>query len=556
MNEEPAVCDGSQASATAGLSPASERAEAALHPNAATDSLNRQHPRRKVPASNRLGYVREGREEQRMVFGRLSIGAGALAMVLAGAGPAGSGQQASQQNTTSQQTAQTAQKQSIPNAPSASIPNAPTPQTLQLNTITPPAPMAPEPPRSGEANPDAADVKDNGGVTPTNKLPSSAQAQQKSGQEPAPVIPEPGQAAQTAYTLGVVHVDFVQVPFTVKDSKNQFVPGLTWRDVRVYENGVRQQIQYWSPDPFPLSVAFVIDQSVTQDTMDKINTSLGALQGAFSPSDEVAVYTYNNGVKLQTTFTAAQGPRLGMALRNSKGEGREPLMGWGGPLSQTTTKNNMQVDPNTAPVRNQQSMNPQIPKEYHLLYDAMFTAAQALTRTDTKSFRRVLYVISDGKEYGSKVKEKELIRYLQTNKISVYATLVGNSAVPGMGFLDRIHLPLTMRDDALPRLAAATGGQCAPEWRPQGIENSFADITRTVRTLYTVGYYTHLNPLNNTFRHVEVRVMRPNLTVVAPDGYYPTPRDVHPAQPVASAEQPPPAENTPVEPAQTSAPKP
>ena len=242
-----------------------------------------------------------------MVFGRQSIGAGVLALALAGAGPAGGGQQTPQQNTT-----QTAQKQSMPNAPSASIPNAPTPQTLQLNTITPPAPMAPEPPRSGEANPDAADVKDNGGVTPTNKLPSSptAQAQQKSGQEQAPVIPEPGQAAQTAYTLGVVHVDFVQIPFTVKDSKNQFVPDLTWRDVRIFENGVRQHIQYWSPDPFPLSVAFVIDQSVTQDTMDKINTSLGALQGAFAPYDEVAVYTYNNGVTEQTTFTAAQSPRL------------------------------------------------------------------------------------------------------------------------------------------------------------------------------------------------------------------------------------------------------
>ena len=58
-----------------------------------------------------------------------------------------------------------------------------------------------------------------------------------------------------------------------------------------------------------------------------------------------------------------------------------------------------------------------------------------------------------------------------------------------MGFLDRIHLPLTMRDDVLPRYAAATGGQCDPEFRPRGIENSFADITKTVRTQYTVGYY-------------------------------------------------------------------
>jgi VWFA-related protein len=480
-----------------------------------------------------------------MVFGRQSIGAGVLAMALAGAGSADGGQQAPQQNPT-----QTAQQQSIPNAPSASIPNAPTPQGLpNLNTITPPAPMAPEPARSGEANPDAADAKDNGGVTPTDHLPSTSSAQpgqQTGAQEPGVIIPAAGKGAQEAYTLGV-RVDFVQIPFTVKDSKGHFVPDLTPRDVRIFENGLRQQMRFWTSDPYPLSVAFVIDQSVTQDTMDKINSSLSALQGAFAPYDEVAVYTYNNGVTLQTTFTAAQSNRLGVILERSKGQGRETLMGEFGPLSQTTTKNNQQVDPNTAPQRNQLSMIPTIPKEYHLLYDALFAAAQDLAKVDAKR-RRVLYVVSDGKEYGSKVKEKELIHYLQTNKISVYATLVGDSSIPGMGFLDRIHLPLTMRDDALPRIAAATGGQCDPEFRPRGIENSFADITKTVRTLYNVGYYTHESPLDGRFRHVEVRVMRPGLTVVAPDGYYPSPRNVHQAQPVAGADQTPPPDNQPAPP--------
>lgn len=489
-----------------------------------------------------------------MVFGRQSIGAGVLAMALAGTGSVGGGQQAPQQDTTQTAQKQTPQNQNIPNAPSASIPNAPSsipnapaPQTLNLNTITPPAPMAPEPPRSGEANPDAAD---NGGVTPTDHLPSSTTGQpgqQPSGQEPGVIIPPQGQGVNEAYTLGTVHVDFVQIAFTVKDSKNHFVPDLTPRDVRVYENGLRQQMRFWTSDPFPLSVAFVIDQSVTQDTMDKINASLSALQGAFAPYDEVAVYTYNNGVKEQTSFTAAQSNRLGVILERSKAQGREPLMGWGGPLSQTTIKNNQQVDPNTAPIRNQQTINPTLPKEFHPLYDALFTAAQSLAKVDIKR-RRVLYVISDGKEYGSKVKEKELIKYLQTNKISVYATLVGNSAVPGMGFLDRIHLPLTMRDDALPRIAAATGGQCDPEWRPRGIEDSFADITKTVRTLYTVGYYTHMSPLDGRFRHIEVRVMRPGLTVIAPDGYYPTPRNVHQAQPVAGTDQTTHPDNQPVPP--------
>lgn len=495
-----------------------------------------------------------------MVLGRQNIGAGVLAMVLAGAGSAGPAK-AAPQDGSQQSSNQTTQQQSLPSAPA---PNAPAPQTLpQLNTITPPAPMAPEPSRPAQTPDDAAKA-DNGGIVPTNQLPSTPVPQQKPGdQEAPPEIPAAGQGAKAAYTLATVHVDYVQVPFTVKDSKGNLVPNLSWRDVRVYENGMRQHMAYWTTDPFPLSVAFVIDQTVTQDTMDKINASLSALQGAFAAYDEVAVFTYNNGVKEQTTFTAAQSNRLGVILERSKAAGREPTMYMGGPLEQTTYKNNAPVDPNTQPPGRGMGSFQTVPKEFHPLFDAMFTAAQALTsRRDTllqqhhPPTRLVLYVISDGKEYGSKVKEKELVQYLQRNGISVYATLVGDSSLPGMGFLDRIHLPLTMRDDALPRIAGATGGQCDPEFRPRGIEQSFADITKTVRTQYTVGYYTHESPLDGRFRHVEVRVMRPDLQVIAEDGYYPTPRNVHPAMPVSGTDPIPHADNQPVTPPSTTTPKP
>jgi VWFA-related protein len=332
----------------------------------------------------------------------------------------------------------------------------------------------------------------------------------------------------------VTNTQFVEIPFTVKDSKGKQVYGLTWRDVRVYENGLRQQMKFFTTDPFPLSVALVIDQSVTQDTMQKINDSLSALQGAFSAYDEVSIFTYNNGVTRQTGFTAAQSARLGAILERSKAPGREPNMDMGGPMSQTTLKNNQQVDPNTTPVRGQLGITTTTPREYHTLNDAILAAARE-TATAGKGRRRIVYVISDGKEYGSKAKEKDVIKFLQTNKIELYATLVGDSAVPGLGFLDRIHLPLTMRDDELPRIAQASGGQCDPEFRLRGIENSFARITEEVRTQYTIGYYTHESPFNEKFRKIEVRVLRPGLTIISKDGYYPTASDSRPAPVTPSA---------------------
>ena len=89
-----------------------------------------------------------------------------------------------------------------------------------------------------------------------------------------------------------------------------------------------------------------------------------------------------------------------------------------------------------------------IPKEIHTLNDAILAAAKELS-TRPKGRRRIIYVISDGKEYGSKATYKEVVRYLQTNKIAVYGTLVGDSARWGEGFVSRIHLPFTMYDNIL-----------------------------------------------------------------------------------------------------------
>ena len=449
--------------------------------------------------------------------------AGALAALLAGSVQAGLSQQTSQP-----------------------IPDAPHPQATipALNRVNP-----------GESGAPPADVTPTGlpsippGQVVPPGTPPATLPETHPDDGPAPEVPPAGQGAK-AFTLPSVTVNFVEIPFTVKDSKGNLVPGITWRDVRVYENNVRQQIRLFTTDPFPLSVALVIDQSVTPDTMAKINNALDALQGAFSPYDEVAVFTYNNGPRMQTDFTAAQSPRLAAVLERSKASGREAIYyAPGEALQQNININNganAYIDPNTNQHHGtSMSTTTNVPRETHTLNDAIFEAAKATTHTG-KGRRRVVYVISDGKEYGSKVSYKEVVRYLQTNNIAVYATLVhGVPQIPGLGFLDRIHLPLQMRDNILPLYAAATGGQVDPELRTKGIATSFARLTEQVRTKYTIGYYTHQPFIDGKYRSVDVRVLRPNLTVIAKPGYYPAAQNIappHSAAAAAAARQPPAAD--------------
>jgi VWFA-related protein len=402
-------------------------------------------------------------------------------------------------------------------APQQGIPDAPRPQGLPVG------PIAPGIGTTRDSNGDTPSASQTDG--PGSTLPQTPAAQ-KTDEGPPPEVPAAGEGVK-AFTL-VVNTNFVEVPFTVKDNKGRLVPGLTWRDVRLFENGYRQQMSLFTVDPFPLSVALVIDQSMTYDNMTKVNNALGALQGAFTPYDEVAVFTYNNGPRLVTDFTAGPSARLTQALDRSKGTGREPLQVQGGPMAQTTTLNGYQFDPNTAPVRNNPGMELNAPKEPHTLNDAILAAATALSKTRSGR-RRLIYVISDGKEYGSTAKYRDVMRYLQTNKIAVYGTLVGDSSLPVVGFLDRVHIPLTMRDNLLHSYVVDTGGDYDSEFRQRGIETSFAKIAEEVRTQYTVGYYTHEPFIDGKYRSLEVTVLRPNLQVSAKKGYYPTASDVKPS---------------------------
>jgi VWFA-related protein len=337
---------------------------------------------------------------------------------------------------------------------------------------------------------------------------------------PNPDGPPQADVPKSDYKL-IVNTTAIVVPVTVLDKNHHQVAGLTYRDFRIYENGQRQHIDHFSVDPVPLSVAFVIDQSMPKDTMRKVNESLSAVQGAFTPEDEASVFTYGNGVTEQTTFTATQGDRLPAVLQRSQKEGTDMGSPGGGGLSiNGPTINGKTVDPNVNQgVMGGLEMN--MPREAHTLSDAILAAGKEL-QNRPKERRRVIYVISDGKDVRSKATVREVIGFLQGNNETVYATMVGDAATWGVGYLDRVHLPLIPAENVLPRYANATGGVLEAQFSADGMERSFAIIAKEIRTQYTLGYYSHLPTIDGRYRTLDVHVERPNLEVKARSGYYPT----------------------------------
>jgi Ca-activated chloride channel family protein len=92
-------------------------------------------------------------------------------------------------------------------------------------------------------------------------------------------------------------VDLVNVTATVLDAAGRFVPGLRQDDFTLYENGVRQELTYFSAERVPVSLGIVLDTSgsMAGEKMDDARTALDRfLYDHLDERDEVFLYRFSD----------------------------------------------------------------------------------------------------------------------------------------------------------------------------------------------------------------------------------------------------------------------
>jgi VWFA-related protein len=335
------------------------------------------------------------------------------------------------------------------------------------------------------------------------------------GTEPVQPVRNPNSPdTERLYSLTIT-TNFVEIPVTVKDDRGRMVGGLLPKDFTVYENGVKQKLQFFTSDPLPISAAVLIDVSMSDTALRKVQEGLQALQGAFSEYDEVAVYTYGNSVTRESSFSTA-GDRLTAALNRvvETKHGERGGVPTGGPMEAGPTVNGHPLDPGAPHVQI-------IPRDRRVLNDAILEAALDLAKVPAAR-RRVILVVGDGREDGSHASYADVLKVLLTDKIILYGIAVGSGAIPVYRRLEEINVPGTGNANILPKYANATGGEVFSEFNRQAIENAYSAAMVVARNQYTLGYYTQATLAEN-YRDIEVRVDRPGLNVTAKHGYYPLP---------------------------------
>jgi Ca-activated chloride channel family protein len=131
------------------------------------------------------------------------------------------------------------------------------------------------------------------------QLPCAAQRRNMSGSRVA-VKPRIEPAAASLRS----DVKVILVPVTVTDPFGAPFPGLSRDAFRLTENGVLQQVKYFSTEDAPISLGVVFDTSQSmKDKLDQSRQAVARFLETSNPADEFFLVEFSDAPRLRSNFT-------------------------------------------------------------------------------------------------------------------------------------------------------------------------------------------------------------------------------------------------------------
>jgi len=287
-----------------------------------------------------------------------------------------------------------------------------------------------------------------------------------------------------------VDVDLVNVLCTVRAKNNALVGGLEKGDFHLLEDGKEQEIKYFTRETdLPLTIGLLVDVSGSQERL--IDTEHRAASAFFRsvlrPKDLAFIISFGKDSELLQDSTSS--PKLledglkGLRLNANVG-GLHP-----GPVP---------TQQNTAGT---------------VLWDAIYLAANE--RLKGEAGRKVIVVITDGVDEGSKKNREQAIREAQladTVVYSIYYVDLGGG-FGGFGFRGS-------GEGELQKISDETGGHMLKVDRKNSLDDIFRQIQEEMRSQYAIAY-TPSNPKKDgSYRKLEFKMSNKDYKVQARKGYY------------------------------------
>jgi Mg-chelatase subunit ChlD len=135
------------------------------------------------------------------------------------------------------------------------------------------------------------------GVIAQSKPQSKGQAEQKKSQSEAQPPSQPEDKIK-------IDTDLVTVPVIASDRADVYVPDLTKDEFTIYEDGVKQEIEFFAAVRTPFQVALMLDTSAsTQEKLGQIQRAAKTFVEQLQPADRVKIIAFDDNLYDLCPFT-------------------------------------------------------------------------------------------------------------------------------------------------------------------------------------------------------------------------------------------------------------
>ncbi|MEO8370620.1 MAG: VWA domain-containing protein [Candidatus Solibacter sp.] len=287
-----------------------------------------------------------------------------------------------------------------------------------------------------------------------------------------------------------VDVDVVNVLASVRDKKGALIPNLEKQDFTVLEDGKPQIIKYFTRESdLPLTIGMLVDVSGSQANLIGVERSAASqfFREVLRKKDLAFLISFAEETELLQDYTGS-----GKLLTDGLSQLR--------PSSAVTG-----IHPGPVPTMGGPRGT--------VLYDAIYLAANEKLKGEVG--RKVIVVITDGVDMGSRLTRNQAIEAAQKSDAVIYSILYQDF---------RAYGPFGMGggggEGELQKMSEETGGRVYKVDRKHTLEQVFKELQDEMRSQYSIAYTPTNEVKDGGYRKVEIKLGNKDLKAQARKGYY------------------------------------
>jgi Ca-activated chloride channel family protein len=295
------------------------------------------------------------------------------------------------------------------------------------------------------------------------------------GQAPATGAQTPPQKPPPQTPSFTAGVDLVSLNVTITDPTSRFVTDLDQNDFEVFEDGVKQDVTFFTRTNLPIALSLLVDTSASMESRLPIaqEAAIG-FSHKLRSQDLAEIVDFDSRVVILQPFTN-KSAELEQAIRKTSAGGSTAM--------------------------------------YNAIYIALKDLKKVIATQVDEIRRQAIVVLSDGEDTSSLLPFEEVLDLAKRSETAIYAIgLRASDSTVSKGFKEA--------EFVLKQLAQDTGGRAFFPTQVSELNVIYDRIADELSSQYTVGYTSKNQKRDGAWRRVVVRTTRTNTIARTKQGYF------------------------------------